>query len=249
MDWKERFYWPSSREYAVPWLVGPAVFFVLAAFGIAGGKPPTIGPLPHTIAGYLLVSVLLLVFNSVLFWTHVRPQFLTWRIARRPFLGTYLLLNLAYLAIWALTVIAGDAAFTLTDADPVLILENMALGFAGLTPALLASALWKTEEPGVSNLRVARNNAKRLLHKTVEGSLEEREYPALRRSLASIATDSEPLLGRLRLRQEFQLLNGWKKAAARATTELDGKAYHDLSVSKDLGALLKSTLAELTKDS
>lgn len=247
VDWRTRFYWPSSPAYAWPWGIGLFVFFVLAAFGVTGGKTPGLGSFPPTMAGYFLMSALLLVFNAILFWTHVRSQYLTSRIAGGPFFGTYTVLTLTHSLLWGLIVLFEGTELAWKDADPVLTLQNVALGLAGLTPALLVSSLWKSEEPGVSNLRIARENAISLLSDFLKDRLREDEYPALKKSLQSIATDSEALLGRVRLPEERRLLEIWKKAAKSGNETLSGLAYHDIARRPGLSPTLESVRAMLVR--
>ncbi len=251
IDWRRVLYWPTNRHYAIPWLVGGAVFPALAAVGVAGGKPPSLGYVPATLAGYVLVLALVLVFNAVLFWVHVRPQFLTWPMARCPFFGTYIMLTLAYIFLWGLLqMITGRAELVLGNGvDPAFTLHNLILGVAGLTPALLASSLWKSEEPGVTNLQVARENVIRLLRDLLDGRLQEGEHRALGQALRVIATDADTLQGCLRLEEEYRLLQVWKRAADSLKAEVLDTAYEDLMSRRErLKSSFESMLGELKKD-
>jgi hypothetical protein len=242
-------YWPSRKEYSVPWILGPAVFFVLTAFGAAGGKPPSLGsPPPPTFIGLLLLGLLLLGFNAMLLWAHLRSQFLTWKIAREPFLGTLAALVSFYLAAWAVILLwRGEAKIAIdTTLDPIFTLQCLDLGLTGMVPALLLSALLKSEEPGFTNILIERDNALRLLRRLAEGTLEPGEHRALSRALDQLRASAEPLLGRVRTRRELLLLKAWDQGAGQLADHIRGLGYHELmSARTRMQAQLTEAMAKL----
>ena len=140
--WREWISVPRSPEYALPWFLGPAVSMVLALFGLPLGKRTEFAIAWEGVLAYAIAFLAVAVLNALVFWTHLRTQFLTWETARRPFLGTYFLLTILYLLIFGLVLIyTGQATVSIVDADLQYTARCVLIGTCSILPALLVSAL------------------------------------------------------------------------------------------------------------
>jgi hypothetical protein len=246
---KRFLYWPTSLEYAFPWIAGPPLYLVLGAFGLPTGKGAGLGSLPSTLGACVLTMVLLLSINGILLWTHMRPQFLTWGIARTKFCGTFLLLTVIYLVLSGVILVAlGRAGMALLEPagiDWKFTAQCVSFGLLGLWVVLSASAFWKTEEPGVSNLRIERSRAIRLVDLLHKGKLQPEEYRSLVPTLRLMLASAESLIGRLG-GADLELLSAWRTAAKSLVPEIDGLAYADINVIRpQLDCVLQEALAKL----
>jgi hypothetical protein len=239
------FYWPASREYSIPWILGPLFFFVLSAFGVFGGsgQEPTL----RSPGSYFLLILLLLGLNAMLLFSHIRAQFLTWGFAHRPFFGTFCALTLTYLLLWGAILVARDQADLALNHgfDFVYTLHCIAYGLIGLVPSLSLTALLKSEEPGVTSVRNERKTAQRLLSDLLAGRLQEGDQKVLQSSLEQIQGSANSLLGQLRTREEQNLLEIWKKAAKKAGTQVANQGYRELN---DLPSQVKDEVASALND-
>jgi hypothetical protein len=221
--------WPTSPEYAIPWIAGPVLYVLLGALGLPGGKNIGLGSVPASAGGYFLAMFLLLGLDALFLWTILRPMFLTWGTARLRFCGTFVLLTVSNLLLWGAMLWARGRArlsFDLADLDWTQTLQDLDLGLLGLTAVLLVSAVWKTEEPGVSNLRLERANARRLLSRLQEGTIERDEFNDLEPTLAQVEESARPLAAHLS-GPDVDLLRTWRGAARQLRDALRGLDYND----------------------
>jgi|SRR3954471_4854503 len=244
------FYWPRTPEYAIPWVAGPTLYALLGAFGLPGGKLIDLGSVPNNLAAHFLVLVLLFALNTLFLWLHLRPQFLTWSTARGRFWGTLGILTLGNLVLsGAVLLLRGDATLSLDPAeiDWLFTLHCIDLGLLGLTVALLVSAVWKTEEPGVSNLRLERENTLMLVSRLQSGTINRDEFNDLRPTLAQLEDSARPLAARLS-ESDLALLAIWRKSSRELHDLLQGKDFSGLrQLRQDHQESVNSALRELSR--
>jgi hypothetical protein len=209
---RDRLYWPSRPEYAVPWALGPALFVVLGALGFSAVITQYVtasAPGASRSAALLLAALLL---NYVLLLVHVRGAYLSWNCAVRPTLGTLAVLTLVYVSLWGVLLIAhGKVEFApLSSArvDTDLTWHVAATGVQILTSVLMLSAFWKVDEPKLADILRNRDAALPLLRKA-EG-VTEPEYEKLLVALEELKKIA--VVGRIAPAQET-ILGTWQEAA------------------------------------
>lgn len=222
-------YWPKAWEYAVPWAAGPALYIVLGAFDLPSGRPIMVARVPTSLQGLLLAFLLAL--NALFLWIHLRPQFLTWRSGRRRFVGTFILLTAGHLLVWGLVqCIRGHVrpAVVPSNVDWRITLEQAGLALVGFWLVLLVTAIWKIEEPGVSNVRLEREKAKELIGKLTANTLSRQEFRDLEPTLKQFEASAGSLAARLE-GADLDLIRSWREAAQNLLPLLEGKDFNDVA--------------------
>lgn len=226
--WRNWIYVPHSPEYALPWLLGPAVSMVLALVGLPAGKPPEFGISWTSTLAYVVAAIAIAILNGLVLWTHVRAQFLTWRTARRPFLGTYILITAAYLLLFAFVLVeTGQARVSFVAPDPHYTTRCILVGICSILPALIVSALWKSEEPGVSNVRLQRAVALSLLRRLHDKKITADDYRALVEVLDALPKTARTARSQLMMDADRNLSTVWATAAYDMFTVLREKTVTD----------------------
>lgn len=226
--WRDWFYVPRSREYALPWLLGPAVSMVLAIIGLPAGKRPEFAIAWSGVAAYLGAFAAITVLSALVFLTHVRAQYLTWQTARRPFLGTYLVLNVVYLLVYGMVLLlTGQATIDFDNPDIVYTARCLLIGACSILPTFLVSALWKSEEPGVTSARLQRGVALQLLPRLIVENVDRYEYRALVEALGALAKTARSTQTQLMTKTDRALSGLWADAATALHEALRGKAVDD----------------------
>jgi hypothetical protein len=224
-DW---IYVPRSREYALPWLLGPAVSMALALFGLPAGKPPEFTIAWRDVLPYAIASVGVMVLNALIFWTHVRTQFLTWSTGRKAFLGTFLFLTILYFAIFGVAMIlTGQAIVSFRDFDLLYTARCVLAGACSMLPALLVSAVWKSEEPGVTTVRLQRQVGLDLLRRLRAGSLPKNAYRTLLEVLEVLPKSARTAQSQLPREADRTLGGIWAGAAESIHDALREMAMDD----------------------
>jgi hypothetical protein len=225
-------YWPRKPEYAVPWILGPLLFLLLGTFDLPGGKPFGLGSVPASLSGYFLAMLLLTLLNGLFLWIHVRPQFLTWRTGCRRFFQTLLLLTVGHILVWgAMLLIRGHArfAYNLSSEDWSFTVKQVDLALLAFGIVLLSSAVWKTEEPGLSNFRLERDNAQLLTVKLRDGTISGQEFLDLAPTLKQMEESARPLAARLS-GPDLVLLQAWRTAGKVLCEQIENKDVNDIEL-------------------
>jgi hypothetical protein len=212
----------------VPWLVGPGVFLTRAAHGLPGdGKPYALATTTPPFLFSIVVCVLSLALNAILFWTHIRGEFLTWRTALVPFMLTFSALTSGFLLLWGiLLLLRAEVEIAFVNAvaiDVTTTAHVVALGITFQIPAFLLSSLWKTEGSGASQRRLYRDTVIKALPSVLQG--EETYIQDLKSALEKLV--SERAASALPTR-DTQLLNRWCGAADSLKSLLEGYEARDL---------------------
>lgn len=201
---------------------------VLALVGLPAGKPPEFAIAWQSTLAYVAASIAIAILNGLVLWTHVRAQFLTWRTARRPFLGTYILITAAYLLLFAFVIVqTGQARVSLVTPDLHYTVRCILVGICSILPALLVSALWKSEEPGVSNVRLQRGVALSLLRRLHDNKITADDYRALVEVLETLPKTARTARSQLLMETDRKLSTLWANAADDMFAVLRGKAVTD----------------------
>lgn len=178
-----------------------------------------------------MAFIFLLPLNALFLWIHLRSQFLTWRSGRRRFVGTFILLTAGHLVAWGVVqAIRGHVrpVHGERDVDWARTVEQIDLALLGFTVVLLVTAIWKTEEPGVSNLRLERENARRLIGMLMEGTLQADDFRDLEPTLKQLEESARPLAARLS-GADLDLLRLWRTAAHDVLAQIEGKDLNDMA--------------------
>jgi hypothetical protein len=249
---REWFYVPRSREYALPWVLGPAVSMVLALFGLPVGKPTAFAITWESTLAYAVAFIAVAVLNALVFWTHVRTQFLTWKTARRPFFGTYSLLTAVYLLIFGLVLVqTGQAAVSIRHGNLTYTAWCMLAGTCSILPALLVSALWKSEEPGVTNIRLQRAVALQILRCLHDEKVNAVDYRALVEVLDTLPKTALTAQSQLIGQTDRNLCALWSNAAQEMYSALRDKAvedYYSSAIHSTLELTMSTGQANLERD-
>lgn len=241
-------YWPRSPEYAIPWIAGPVLYLLLGVFGLPGGKSISLGSVPTNLSGYVLAMLLLLGLNALLLWIHMRPQFLTWSTGCKRFWGTFLFLAVGHLLVWGFVLLMqGRAQLALSNIDWSFTVEHIDLALLGFTVVLLASAVWKAEEPGVSNLRLERDNARRLIGRLQDSTLESEEFRDLEPTLKQLEESARPLAARL-TGPDLDLLRAWRNAGKDLLGQVQGLDANDIArIRRDAAQVISQAVKDLAR--
>jgi hypothetical protein len=241
---------PSSREYAVPWIVGLAAIPILASLGssaVQQVKVPQLISSSWLAAGAVLV---LLAFDSAVLWTNIRPLFLTWRLARTTFLFTLASLVGVYWAAWgAALAMRGVAPLALVNDTPVNLratLMTFGAALTGLAPSLLVSALWKFEDPSLSTVRLTRAKVLALAERAQRAAIDETEFTQLRSALDTFLKDCPSAEARLTPEAGSLVLRKWAEGAGGLKKAFDGIAVSDLPRFGNTAAV-RNAIAEIRR--
>lgn len=212
-----RGYWPRGRDYGFAWLLTIAIYFVLTGWRGPNQSLLLTDALPSSVSGRCTVAVLLFALNGLLFWGHVRLQFLTWRTAVVPVAVTYCGLTISYLAFWAaMAVLRGRVTVSLMHPDPLLTTAEVGNAVAGMTAALFVSSIWKTEDAGVSNARLERQTALDVLKSYP--NIEERDFKRAVDAIVSLRESLAALESRLPRQADREVAGRWRQAATELAT-------------------------------
>jgi hypothetical protein len=211
---KRFLFWPTNW---VPWLAGLVAFAFLSLVGFQ--KLPLIEQFApaadnQTPPRMVAILVLVVVLNSVLFWSHVRPHFLTIGGTRGPWLFTFIAISLAYLLLywWLLQPVTGVQAslLTLTFISQI-----------GVYVTLAASQLWAVAKPALDPVRENRETALRLFVSCRGGDrLSRPEKAALDAALDYLATKAAAVIPSLRNPNDVDTLKRWIDAAKKMATHI-----------------------------
>jgi hypothetical protein len=229
-------YVPNSKEYAIPWLAAPFLSFILTIFDVPKGKAAALPMTRLTTVLYFLTIGVLAILNALLLWSNIRTQYLTWATARRPFVGTYVMLTASYLASYAvIVVLVGRAKPSIASPDMGYGLQCVTLAMLTLTAALGISGVWKSEEPGFGNLRLQRRRAQHLLDSLIAAppSISTDEYQALIDVLAQVVATSASVKGQVSDDSDFALIRIWSAACDKLNQAIDRTTLADFNISAD----------------
>lgn len=244
-DW---FFVPTSVEYALPWVAGPLLSLVLSALAPVPRSDEC--ATPRTLFTLLFAAIVVAALNALLLWAHIRVQFATWRLAIKPMTGTYLLLSAACVAVGGAALwLRGRAQFAPRDADVVFTGEVVLTALSSLGVALAVSSFWKTEEPGLADIRMERNVALRLLAK-LPSNISANQYRALVDTVKAITGSANTVQVKLSRDADRELVASWAEAASELYAILYKKTVHDyVELQRDLQPEVDAQVAILSKGS
>jgi hypothetical protein len=239
------FYIPR-REYAIPWFVGTLLSFVLALFALPAAKLADLSNVPRSAGSYAAATALVMALNAVWLWAHMRPQFLTWQTGRKLFAGTFITLTLVYLLIFAIVLVArGQAVPSLQHPDAVFTIQCALLVAIAMFGVLGVSAIWKLEEPGISNVMHQRSKALRLAASLLSQKATSDEYRELAKTATALAESTRNLNTQLARKLDSELCASWEEAATMIAVTLTGKALTNYNANPSLSKAIQVAYAAL----
>jgi hypothetical protein len=166
----------------------------------------------------IVLAIAAFVLCGVLVFRHVQPQYLTSATALRPTIGSYVIILVIHFAVWSgalwVTGLVKPAFLSGIVLDQKLTARVVGLGLAALIPVLSVTAFWKSEDPGLTNLRLYRANALEGLEKLRDQKINEDSYNLLKTALANLDSEQATVRTRLRSARDRELLGQWSRCAS-----------------------------------